>query len=63
MADLSVIQIYQGVSERERGVVGGVQGALDQSVYLLKYLLVLSLPTPATFAYLIALSWLFICIG
>ena len=64
IADLSVVQIFQeGIPENKRGVLNGVQGALNQSMNLLKFIIVVALPNPETFAYLIVLSWLFVFSG
>jgi len=64
LADLSVTQVFQEeVHEDQRGTLNGVQGSMNQAMNLLKYILVIVLPNPATYAYLIALSWLFVVFG
>jgi len=64
IADLSVTQILQeNVTERKRGVVGGVQNSLNSSFNLLKFCLVLIMPDQHMFGILIILSFAFICFG
>ncbi len=59
-----MIQIFQEeIPENKRGVLNGVQGGLNQSMNLLKFIIVIILPNPETFAYLICLSWLFVFSG
>jgi len=64
MADLSVVQIFQErIPEHQRGVLNGVQGSLNQTMNLIKFLIVIILPNSDTFAYLILASWLFVFMG
>ncbi|KAI6192358.1 Solute carrier family 40 protein [Aphelenchoides bicaudatus] len=64
MADLSITQIMQQtVPERERGTVFGVQTAFCQLFSLSKDLVVLTLPDPRTFGYLIMMSVAFVTAG
>lgn len=64
MADLSVTQIMQeSVSEKERGVVFGVQSAINESFSMVKDVMVILLPDPSTFGICIIVSWLSICAG
>jgi len=64
IADLSVIQIFQEeIPADKRGILNGVQGSLNQGMNLLKFIIVIILPNPNTFAYLICLSWIFVFSG
>merc|ERR1719356_1367052 len=64
IVDLSVTQILQErVEESRRGVVNGVQDSLNNSLDLLKCVLVIMLPDMETFALLIFLSFVSINIG
>ncbi|KAK7070392.1 hypothetical protein SK128_003748 [Halocaridina rubra] len=64
LADLSVTQILQeGVDESERGAINGVQSSLNQSLDLLRSILLIILPTRATFGFLIMLSFIFVTVG
>ncbi|XP_022087124.1 solute carrier family 40 member 1-like [Acanthaster planci] len=64
MFDLVTTQLIQeNVHEDERGVFNGVQRSLECSMDMLHFILVIILPAPETFGYLIILSFIFICIG
>ena len=63
-ADLSITQLFlEAVVEEERGVVNGVQNALNKLMDVLKFLLVVLVPDTETFGFLILLSFLFVCMG
>ena len=60
-SDLTVTQLLlETPQENQRGVVNGVQSSLNKFMDLVKYLLVIVLPWPQTFGYLIILSFTFI---
>lgn len=64
MADLSITQILQeNVEEHNRGIIGGVQNALNSSMNLFKFCLVLIMPGSNMFGILIILSFVFVSIG
>ena len=64
IVDLTINQILQErVAEDKRGVVNGVQDSLNNSLDLLKCVLVIMLPNMETFALLIFLSFVSINIG
>jgi hypothetical protein len=64
MADLSITQIMQeSIAEHERGVVNGVQSSTNQLLSMIKDLMVIILPDPRTFGFLIIVSWLSILGG
>ncbi|KAK6758012.1 hypothetical protein RB195_015685 [Necator americanus] len=64
MADLSIIHIMQeGVPESDRNTVFGVHNALCQTFSLLKDILVIILPDPATFGICILISYGFVTTG
>ncbi|OQV16414.1 putative Solute carrier family 40 member 1 [Hypsibius exemplaris] len=64
MADLTITQLIQeNVSEKDRGVIGGVQSSLNRFMDMLKFILVMFLPYPETFGILIIISFLFVCFG
>ena len=64
IVDLTINQILQErVAEDMRGVVNGVQDSLNNSLDLLKCVLVIMLPNMETFALLIFLSFVSINIG
>jgi len=64
VVDLTVNQILQErVEEEQRGVVGGVQDALNNSLDLIKCILVIILPAEQTFALLIFASYIAINFG
>lgn len=61
LADLTVTQILQeGVEEGQRGAINGVQSSLNQSLDLLRSILIIILPTRSTFGFLIILSFIFV---
>eukprot|EP00057_Strongylocentrotus_purpuratus_P030721 XP_782524.3 PREDICTED: solute carrier family 40 member 1 [Strongylocentrotus purpuratus] len=62
--DLVVTQLVQeNVVETERGVFNGVQRALECSFDMIHFVLVIVLPCPETFGYLVITSVVFIIIG
>lgn len=64
LSDLTITQILQeNVEEEHRGVIGGVQNALNSSMDTVKFILVIILPQQETFGWLIIASYAFICIG
>jgi hypothetical protein len=64
MADMTINQLLQeNVSEQERGVVGGVQSALNRFMDMLKFVVVIFLPHPETFGILIIISFLLVVVG
>ena len=64
VVDLTVTQLLQEkVGEGERGVVNGVQDSLNNSLDLLKCVMVILLPHPGTFALLIFASFASINLG
>ncbi|KAK8384993.1 hypothetical protein O3P69_014512 [Scylla paramamosain] len=61
LADLTVTQILQeGVEEGQRGAINGVQSSLNQSLDLLRSVLLIILPRRETFGFLVLLSFLFV---
>ena len=61
LADLTVTQILQeGVEEGQRGAINGVQSSLNQSLDLLRSVLIIILPRKETFGFLVLLSFLFV---
>ncbi|KAK4320472.1 hypothetical protein Pmani_008638 [Petrolisthes manimaculis] len=61
VADLSVTQILQeGVEESQRGAINGVQSSLNQTLDLLRSILIIILPRRETFGILIILSFFFV---
>ena len=64
LADLSVTQILQeSVEESMRGSLNGVQGSLNSAMDMVKFVLVIALPDPETFGWLILVSFASICCG
>ena len=64
ISDLTVTQILQeNVQEEHRGVIGGVQNALNSAMDTIKFVLVIILPEAATFGWLIIASYASICVG
>ena len=64
LVDLVVTQlILETVSERHRGKVNGVQFSLNMFLDLLKFLLVILVPHPAYFGFLVLASFAFIVLG
>ncbi|KAL4222354.1 hypothetical protein ACF0H5_018393 [Mactra antiquata] len=64
MADLTITQLFlESVDVTERGIVAGVQNAINQLMDMLKYAIVLLLPVPEVFGYLVIISYSFICLG
>ncbi|XP_071540609.1 ferroportin-like isoform X2 [Panulirus ornatus] len=64
VADLTVTQILQeGVEEGHRGAINGVQSSLNQTLDLLRSVLLIILPKRETFGLLIILSFIFVTIG
>lgn len=59
MADLAINQLFQEtVAEGERASVGSVQNALNYSMDMVKNVLVICMPRPRTFGFLIIGSWI-----
>lgn len=64
MADLTITQLFlEKVDVTERGIVAGVQNVLNQIMDMTKYGLVMLLPVPEVFGYLVMISFCFICLG
>ncbi|KAK3108330.1 hypothetical protein FSP39_005685, partial [Pinctada imbricata] len=62
MADLAIAQLYlERVVESERGIIGGVQNALNYLMEMLKYTIVVILPHSHQFGLLVFISFGFIC--
>jgi len=58
LSDIAITQIQQEkVREEIRGQIGGVQGALNSTLDLLKYVLVLLFPRASDFGYLVFASF------
>ena len=51
------------VEEEHRGVIGGVQGSLQQLFDMAKFLLVIFMPDPNMFGILILASFAFVSLG
>ena len=49
-------QIQESVKEKERGIVGGVQGSLNKIFDLIKYAAVIGLPKMYQYGYLVIMS-------
>ena len=61
LADLSITQILQqSVEEKHRGTLGGVQGGLNSFMDTIKFALVIGLPDPEVFGFLILASYAFV---
>eukprot|EP00094_Tigriopus_californicus_P010640 TCALIF_10264-PA protein Name:"Similar to SLC40A1 Solute carrier family 40 member 1 (Homo sapiens)" AED:0.13 eAED:0.13 QI:0/0/0/0.85/1/1/7/0/485 len=64
ITDLTITQIIQEhVEEESRGTFNGVQDSLNNSLDLLKCVLVIFLPQPEQFGILVLLSYVAICCG
>ncbi|KAJ8313529.1 hypothetical protein KUTeg_008090 [Tegillarca granosa] len=64
LTDLTISQLFlENVKETERGIVNGVQNALNQLMDMFKFLLVILIPQPEFFGFLILTSFGFICLG
>ena len=64
MSDLTVTQLLLEVPEdSEQGTVNGVQNALNKLMDIIKNVMVILLPWPQTFGYLIMVSWAFVFSG
>ncbi|XP_046573527.1 solute carrier family 40 member 1-like [Haliotis rubra] len=64
VADLTITQLFlERVKEHERGKVNGVQNSLNKFMDVLKFILVVALPQPPVFGYLVIVSFAFICLG
>jgi len=62
--DLTITQILQEqVGESERGIVNGVQHSLQDLLDMIKFILVIFIPHPKHFAYLVILSFIFVTAG
>lgn len=56
--DLAVHQIIQeAVTEKERGIVGGVQRSINQIFQLIKFVIVIFLPNMSRYGYLVIFSY------
>lgn len=55
--------MLQGVAEDVRGTVNGVQSSVNMVMDTAKFLLVIALPRPATFGYLVCFSFVAVFIG
>ncbi|XP_055350561.1 solute carrier family 40 member 1-like isoform X2 [Paramacrobiotus metropolitanus] len=64
MADLTITQLIQeNVPEKERGIIGGVQSSFNRFMDMLKFVLVICLPNPQTFGFLVITSFAFVATG
>ena len=64
MADLTITQLFlETVDVTERGIVNGVQNAINQIMELIKFTIVILLPEPEMFGYLVLISFCFICLA
>ncbi|WAQ95006.1 S40A1-like protein [Mya arenaria] len=64
IADLTITQLFlETVVESERGIVFGVQTALNQLMDMLKFALVIIAPEPELFGILVILSYVFVTAG
>ncbi|KAJ8314091.1 hypothetical protein KUTeg_008652 [Tegillarca granosa] len=64
LSDLTISQLFlENVVETERGIVNGVQSSLNKLMDMLKFLLVILVPQPELFGFLILISFMFICLG
>lgn len=64
MADLTITQLFlETVDVTERGIVNGVQNAINQLMELFKFAIVFLLPVPEVFGYLVLISFCFVCLG
>ena len=60
VADLTVTQLLiETPEEHERGIINGVQNSINKLMDILKSLLVIFLPWPQTFGYLVMVSFAF----
>ena len=59
----TAVQVLQGVTDDVRGVVYGVQNSVNMMMNTAKFVLVIWLPTPATFGHLIGVSFTAVCTG
>ena len=51
------------MEEEQRGIIGGVQGSLQQLFNMAKFFLVILMPDPHMFGILILLSFAFVTLG
>ncbi|PIK35504.1 putative solute carrier family 40 member 1 [Apostichopus japonicus] len=56
-------QIQESVEEHHRGIFNGIQSSLQSSFDMIHFILVIGLPCPESFGYLIFASYLFVCLG
>ena len=64
MSDLTMTQLFlETVHVSQRGIVSGVQNALNQLMDMIKFALVILLPVPEVFGYLIMISFCFIVLS
>ena len=64
LSDITITQVLQEkVLEEHRGVIGGVQNALNSSMDTIKFIFVIVLPRDETFGWLILASVIFVSLG
>jgi len=64
VSDLTITQLLQeNVQEEHRGVIGGVQNAINSAMDTIKFVLVIVLPQTETFGWLIMASYASVCLG
>lgn len=64
MGDLTITQLFlETVEEKERGIVLGVQTALNQLMDMIKFVMVIVAPQPELFGLLVLISFAFVCLG
>jgi len=62
LVDLSISTMMQKyIKEEHRGILGGVQGSMQQFFEILKFVLAISLPGMGTFGWLVLCSYVFYC--
>ncbi|KAL4222197.1 hypothetical protein ACF0H5_018234 [Mactra antiquata] len=64
IADLTITQLFlETVEEKERGIVLGVQTALNQLMDMIKFIMVIVAPEPELFGLLVLISFAFVFTG
>ncbi|KAL4222198.1 hypothetical protein ACF0H5_018235 [Mactra antiquata] len=64
IADLTITQLFlETVEEKERGIVLGVQTALNQLMDMIKFIMVIVAPEPELFGLLVLISFAFVAMG
>ena len=63
IADLSVNQVLQGVEDKIRGTINGVQNSINMIFNTAKFVLVIICPWPQTYGILVCISFTAICVG